>query len=62
MIINLPKLGPVRFADDISPEDFQSQLEALSKKYDFKLPKPEVGIGTLLGRGFMRSQIGRAHV
>ena len=55
MIINLPKLGPVRFADDISPEDFQSQLEALSKKYDFKLPKPEVGIGTLLGRGFMRS-------
>ena len=54
MIINLPKLGPVRFADDISPEDFQSQLEALSKKYDFKIPKPEVGIGTLLGRGFMR--------
>lgn len=54
MIINLPKLGPVRFADDISPEDFQSQLEALSKRYDFKLPKPEVGIGTLLGRGFMR--------
>jgi len=55
MIINLPKLGPVRFADDISQEDFRSQLEALSKKYDFKLPKADVGIGTLLGRGFMRS-------
>lgn len=54
MIINLPKIGPVRFADNISPEEFQSQLQALSKKYDFKIPKPDVGIGTLLKRGFMR--------
>lgn len=54
MIINLPKLGPVNFRDDLTPEQFQSQLSALQEKYDFKLPKPDVGIGTLLKRGFMR--------
>jgi len=54
MIINLPKLGPVRFRDDLTPEQFRAQLEELQQKYDFKLPKPEVGIGTLLKRGFMR--------
>jgi hypothetical protein len=54
MIINLPKLGPVNFRDDITSEQLQAQLAALQEKYDFKLPKPEVGIGTLLKRGFMR--------
>jgi hypothetical protein len=54
MLINLPKLGPVNFRDDLTPEQFQAQLSALQQKYDFKLPKPEVGIGTLLKRGFMR--------
>ena len=54
MIINLPKLGPVNFRDDLTQEQFQTQLSALQEKYDFKLPKPEVGIGTLLKRGFMR--------
>jgi hypothetical protein len=54
MIINLPKLGPVNFRDDLSPEQFQAELGRLQEKYDFKLPKPEVGIGTLLKRGFMR--------
>jgi len=54
MIINLPKLGPVNFRDDLTQEQFQAQLAALQQKYDFKLPKPEVGIGTLLKRGFMR--------
>ena len=54
MIINLPKLGPVNFSDSLTPEQFQSELSRLQEKYDFKLPKPEVGIGTLLKRGFMR--------
>ena len=54
MIINLPKIGPVQFRDDLTPEQFQAQLEQLQTKYDFKLPKPEVGIGTLMKRGFMR--------
>ena len=54
MIVDLPKLGPVNFRDDLTQEQFQAQLSALQQKYDFKLPKPEVGIGTLLKRGFMR--------
>ena len=54
MIINLPKLGPVNFRDDLTPEQFQSELSRLQEKYDFKLPKPDVGIGTLLKRGAMR--------
>jgi len=54
MIINLPKLGPVRFDDGLSPEEFNKQLGLLAKQYDFKVPKPDVGIGTLLKRGFMR--------
>jgi hypothetical protein len=54
MIINLPKLGPVNFRDDLTPEQFQAELGRLQEKYDFKLPKPDVGIGTLLKRGFMR--------
>ena len=54
MIINLPKLGPVNFRDDLTAEQFQAELSRLQEKYDFKLPKPDVGIGTLLKRGFMR--------
>ena len=54
MIINLPKLGPVNFRDDLTAEQFQAELGRLQEKYDFKLPKPDVGIGTLLKRGFMR--------
>jgi hypothetical protein len=36
MIITLPKIGSVRFRDDLTDEQFKSQLEALSKKYDFE--------------------------
>lgn len=55
MIVNLPKLGPVQFDDNLSSDQVRQQIDLLAKKYDFQLPKPEVGIGTLLGRGFMRS-------
>lgn len=51
MIIDLPKLGPVKFSDDLTPEQLQAELGRLEKKYDFRMPKPEVGIGTLLKRG-----------
>ena len=54
MIIDLPKLGPVNFRDDLTQEQLQAQLSALEKKYDFRMPKQDVGIGTLLKRGFMR--------
>lgn len=55
MIINLPKLGPVQFRDDLSDDEIRQQMNQLAQKYNFKLPKPEVGLGTVLGRGFMRS-------
>ena len=54
MIINLPKIGPVRFDDNLSSEELQRQVNNLAKQYDFKLPKRDVGIGTLLKEGFMR--------
>ena len=43
MVINLPKLGPVKFRDDLSPEEFQGQLQTLSAKYGFELPKTDYG-------------------
>ena len=54
MIINLPKIGPVRFDDNISSEELKQQVGLLAKQYDFKVPKRDVGIGTLLKEGFMR--------
>jgi hypothetical protein len=54
MIITLPKIGPVRFDDNISSEELNKQVGLLAQKYDFKIPKREVGIGTLLKEGFMR--------
>ena len=54
MIITLPKIGPVRFDDNISTEELNKQVGLLAQKYDFKIPKRDVGIGTLLKEGFMR--------
>lgn len=55
MIITLPKIGPVRFDDNLSSEELNKQVGLLAQKYDFKIPKRDVGIGTLLKEGFMRS-------
>lgn len=54
MIINLPKLGPVQFRDDLPDAEIHRQIKALSDKYGFEIPKRDVGIGTLLKEGFMR--------
>ena len=54
MIINLPKLGPVKFRDDLTPDQFQSQLTALSQKYGFELPRPEYGLGESFTKGVSR--------
>ena len=54
MIINLPKLGAVQFPDDMSPEQVQRASQLLADKYDFRIPKPDVGLGTIAKRGFMR--------
>jgi len=54
MILTLPKVGLVRFDDNISTEELNKQVGLLAQKYDFKVPKRDVGIGTLLKEGFMR--------
>ena len=54
MIITLPKIGPVRFDDNLSSEELNKQVGLLAQKYDFKIPKRDVGISTLLKEGFMR--------
>ena len=54
MIIDLPKLGPVNFDDNLSPEEYQSQLEQLSKKYDFEIPKSELTYGEQASRALTR--------
>ena len=56
MVITLPKVGPVSFKDDLTPEQFRSQLEALSKKYDFEIPRSELTTGEMAGRAFERGK------
>jgi len=55
MLITLPKLGPVNFRDDLSPQEFDAQLQRLSQKYDFKIPKREMGLMEIAKQGAMRS-------
>jgi hypothetical protein len=61
-IINLPKLGAVNFRDDLTPEQFNSEIDRLAKKYDFEVPRPEMGLGTIAKRGVVRGakQLGSA--
>jgi len=53
-IINLPKLGPVRFPDNLSNEEFQGQLQKLSSKYGFELPKTDYGLMGSFTKGVSR--------
>ena len=55
MIVNLPKIGNVEFPDNLTSEQFDNLVGRLAEKYDFKVPKPDVGLGTIAKRGFMRS-------
>jgi len=54
MIIDLPKLGPVNFDDKLTPEEFDTQLESLSKKYDFEIPKAKLTYGEQASRALVR--------
>jgi hypothetical protein len=54
MIVNLPKLGPVEFPDNLTSEQYDDLVGRLAAKYDFRLPKPEASLGTIAKRGFMR--------
>jgi hypothetical protein len=54
MIVTLPKVGNVEFPDNLSPEQFDNLVGRLAEKYDFSLPKPDVGLGEIAKRGVMR--------
>ena len=43
MILNLPKVGMVKFNDDLSPDELHTQVKTLSEKYGFELPKLDYG-------------------
>ena len=55
MIVNLPKLGPVEFPDNLTSEQYDDLVGRLAAKYDFQMPKPPASLGTIAKRGFMRS-------
>ena len=54
MILDLPKIGLVRFRDDLSDEEFNGQLERLSKKYDFEIPRGQLTTGEMLKKSVTR--------
>lgn len=54
MIVNLPKLGPVKFRDDLTQEQFLAQVRQLSEKHDFKLPGPDYGLMGSFTKGVSR--------
>ena len=54
MIINLPKLGPVRFDDNLTEAQLNARVSELAKKYDFKVPTPEFGLGETFTRAVKR--------
>jgi hypothetical protein len=54
MILDLPKLGAVRFDDNLTPEQLNAQLDALAKKYEFELPQAEMGFGEMASKALTR--------
>jgi hypothetical protein len=54
MILDLPKLGAVRFDDNLTSDQLNAELDRLAKKYDFELPKAEMGFGEMAGKAFTR--------
>ncbi len=53
-LINLPKIGPVNFRDNLSKEDFNKELQRLATKYDFELPKIDYGLAGSFTKGVSR--------
>ena len=54
MILDLPKIGAVRFDDNLTPEQLNAQLNELAKKYEFELPKAEMGFGEMASKALTR--------
>jgi hypothetical protein len=55
MIVNLPKLGQVAFPDGLSAKEYDALIGRLEQKYDFRMPKPDIGLSEIAKRGFMRN-------
>ena len=62
MILNLPKLGPVQFSDELTPDQLNAELDRLAKKYEFDLPRSELSYGEMGSRALKRGtkQLGSA--
>lgn len=56
MILDLPKLGAVRFDDNLTDEQFNAQLQALSQKYGFEIPRGQLTTGEMASRAFTRGR------
>jgi hypothetical protein len=54
MILDLPKLGAVRFDDNLTPEQLNAELDRLAKKYEFELPQAEMGFGEIASKALTR--------
>ena len=54
MILDLPKIGLVRFDDNLTQEQFSAELERLSKKYEFEIPRAELTTGEMASRALTR--------
>jgi hypothetical protein len=54
MILDLPKLGAVRFDDNLTPEQLNAELDRLAKKYEFELPQAEMGFGEMASKALTR--------
>jgi len=54
MIIDLPKIGPTKFSDNLTQEQFEAQLNSLAKEHRFEVPRAELTTGEMAGRAFTR--------
>lgn len=54
MILNLPKLGLVKFDDNLSQDELHQELQRLSTKYAFDLPKQDYGYLGSFTKGISR--------
>lgn len=54
MIVTLPKLGAVKFKDDLTKEEFHNQVQHLATTYGFEMPKLDYGYMGSLTKGISR--------
>jgi hypothetical protein len=54
MIIDLPNVGPVRFSDDLTPDQLNAQIDAIGKKLGVAFPEAELGYGEMAKKSLVR--------